>query len=136
MIPWFELPKTFQEAIALTRKLGVRYLWIDSLCIIQDDHHGWEVESAKMATIYSLSYLTIAATHAADSQQGCFSTRWTVANDLLDLPRFTSREIEIPLQKSNKGQKFQVLVRHSTYQAHEHLMSTRNSIKVTAPLRT
>lgn len=36
-ITWDQIPKTFQDAITLTRQLGIRYLWIDSLCIIQDD---------------------------------------------------------------------------------------------------
>lgn len=36
-LDWEELPKTFRDAICVTRALGVRYLWIDSLCIIQDD---------------------------------------------------------------------------------------------------
>jgi hypothetical protein len=36
-IPWHSLPKTFQDAITFTRGLQIRYLWIDSLCTIQDD---------------------------------------------------------------------------------------------------
>jgi len=40
-IPISVLPKTFNDAIALTRRLGVRYIWIDSLCIIQDDNLDW-----------------------------------------------------------------------------------------------
>ncbi|KAK0657597.1 heterokaryon incompatibility protein-domain-containing protein [Cercophora newfieldiana] len=67
-----ELPKTFRDAIALTRRLGVRYIWIDSLCIVQDDLRDWEVESAKMCDIYSRAYLTIAATHAKDGRGGLF----------------------------------------------------------------
>jgi hypothetical protein len=39
-------PKTFREAIGIARKLGARYLWIDSLCIVQDDEADWEVEAA------------------------------------------------------------------------------------------
>lgn len=52
-IAWSELSKTFQEAITLTRNLGFRYIWIDSLCIIQDSAQDWNIESAKMATVYS-----------------------------------------------------------------------------------
>jgi Heterokaryon incompatibility protein (HET) len=78
-IPWDRLPKSFQDAITFVRNLGIRYLWIDALCIIQDDKGDWERESAKMATIYASSILTIAATKSADSSGGCFSTvpnRW------------------------------------------------------------
>ncbi|KAF2834758.1 HET-domain-containing protein [Patellaria atrata CBS 101060] len=67
------LPSTYKDAITLTRLLGVRYLWIDSLCIIQDDEDDWRRESSKMASIYRNSYLTIAATAAEHSGIGCFS---------------------------------------------------------------
>ncbi|KAF2786856.1 heterokaryon incompatibility, partial [Melanomma pulvis-pyrius CBS 109.77] len=36
-IPFYDLPKTFKDAMVITRKLGYNYIWIDSLCIIQDD---------------------------------------------------------------------------------------------------
>ncbi|KJZ74886.1 hypothetical protein HIM_05795 [Hirsutella minnesotensis 3608] len=70
-----QLPKTFQDAIAVTRKLGVRYIWIDSLCIIQDDERDWEHESARMADVYSNAYLTIAATGKSSSSDGLFLGR-------------------------------------------------------------
>ncbi|KAF8859221.1 HET-domain-containing protein [Acephala macrosclerotiorum] len=47
-----ELPKTFRDAVITTRTLGVRYLWIDSLCIIQDDVKDWETESKIMAELF------------------------------------------------------------------------------------
>lgn len=50
----------FSDAIWLCRQLGIDYIWIDSLCIVQDDEQDWEVESAKMAQYYSLAHLTIA----------------------------------------------------------------------------
>jgi hypothetical protein len=74
-IDFNELPKTFQDAIIVTRALGVRYIWIDSLCICQDDRADWDRESAKMHSVYSNSYLTIAATCAKDSSIGCFVPR-------------------------------------------------------------
>ncbi|CAI6338535.1 unnamed protein product [Periconia digitata] len=71
-IPWDELTKTFQHAITLTRDLGIEYIWIDSLCIVQDSASDWEIESARMADIYSNSHLTIAATSSHDSRGGLF----------------------------------------------------------------
>ncbi|KAF2809817.1 HET-domain-containing protein [Mytilinidion resinicola] len=68
------LPRNFQDAITITRRLDIQYIWIDSVCIIQDDKYDWEVESAKMADIYRYSYLTIAAASSADSTGGCFSS--------------------------------------------------------------
>jgi Heterokaryon incompatibility protein (HET) len=69
------LSKTFQDAIFITRKLGVQYLWIDSLCIIQDSDADWEIESSKMASIYENSYLTISAASAATGEDGFLSKR-------------------------------------------------------------
>lgn len=69
------LPKTFRDAVLISRKLGVRYLWIDSLCIIQDSKEDWENESARMGDVYAHSYLTIAARGAANAGIGCFIPR-------------------------------------------------------------
>lgn len=67
-----ELPKTFQDTITVTREIGVRYLWIDSLCIIQygDDKADWQIESRLMDSVFSQAYCTIAATAAVDSNAG------------------------------------------------------------------
>lgn len=72
-IAWGKLSKTFRDAITFTRGLGFRYIWIDSLCIIQDDAGDWNVESSKMASVYSNGYLTIAGTFAKDGHEGLFS---------------------------------------------------------------
>ncbi|XEU97315.1 hypothetical protein FSHL1_002601 [Fusarium sambucinum] len=64
------LPKNFQDAITITRSIGLQYLWIDSLCIVQDDNIDWEVESSKMASIYSDAYLVLAASQAGESSDG------------------------------------------------------------------
>ncbi|KAF2029949.1 HET-domain-containing protein [Setomelanomma holmii] len=69
------LPKTFREAVLVTRKLGVRYLWIDSLCILQDSREDWERESAVMGDIYASSYLTIAARGSVNPAGGLFFSR-------------------------------------------------------------
>lgn len=65
-----DLPKTFQDAIEVTRKLGVQYLWIDSLCIIQGQDGDWKRESGRMESVFSSAYCTIAATSAKDSYTG------------------------------------------------------------------
>ncbi|KAI1201454.1 heterokaryon incompatibility protein-domain-containing protein [Nemania serpens] len=67
------LPPTFRDAILIARKLKLRYIWIDSLCIMQDSRSDWESESAKMASIYKNAFITIAATASPDFQGGCFS---------------------------------------------------------------
>ncbi|PVH68832.1 HET-domain-containing protein, partial [Cadophora sp. DSE1049] len=74
-IPSNILPVLFQEIISITRALGLRYLWIDSLCILQDDVHDWERESGHMAAVYEGSWLTIAATFAPSPRQTLFDPR-------------------------------------------------------------
>lgn len=71
-IPLAQLPKTFKDAVIVTRSLGVRYLWIDSLCILQDSQEDWEREASRMSTVYSNCYLMIAADHSGSCHGGCF----------------------------------------------------------------
>lgn len=65
-----DLPQTYADAIAVTRRLGIQYLWIDSFCIIQDDRGDWTIESQKMGDIYEKAYVNIAATGAKDGSTG------------------------------------------------------------------
>ncbi|KAH7408032.1 heterokaryon incompatibility protein-domain-containing protein [Cadophora sp. MPI-SDFR-AT-0126] len=67
-----DLPKTFQDAVKVTRQLRIPYLWIDSLCIIQsgDNNEDWQRESRRMETVFSAAYCTVAATSAADWTTG------------------------------------------------------------------
>lgn len=69
------LSKTFRDAVHATRKLGFRYVWIDSLCIIQDSKSDWEAEAATMCDVYRNATLTIAAAHAPGGDVGCFQNR-------------------------------------------------------------
>ena len=68
-----ELPKTFRDAVQVCRKLDIRNIWIDSLCIVQDDSNDWIDQAGRMAGIFDNAYLTIAASKAKDSASGCFS---------------------------------------------------------------
>ncbi|KAM0540774.1 hypothetical protein ACHAPJ_013505, partial [Fusarium lateritium] len=74
-IPSKDLPKTFREAMHIARSLGFKYIWIDSLCIIQDDAEDWKRESVRMGSVYGRSGLNIAATSASDGQVGCLFDR-------------------------------------------------------------
>jgi hypothetical protein len=80
-IRWDDLSKTFQDAVTITKEFGVAYIWIDSLCIIQDDGRDWEIESAKMADIYEGSILTISAALSPDGEGGCFSDNRRLKDD-------------------------------------------------------
>ncbi|KAI9696148.1 MAG: hypothetical protein M1820_008289 [Bogoriella megaspora] len=74
-IPWASLPQKLQAAIITVLKLELQYLWIDALCIIQDDNDDWTYEAARMAEVYSNSYLNIAADASRDSTGGLFRQR-------------------------------------------------------------
>jgi hypothetical protein len=69
------LPRTFRDAVTVTRGLGLKYIWIDSLCIIQDDTDDWENESTKMEQVFSAAFLTISASSARSSLEGFLADR-------------------------------------------------------------
>ncbi|KAG7406730.1 hypothetical protein Forpe1208_v014520 [Fusarium oxysporum f. sp. rapae] len=73
-IDWNALPRTYQDAILVTRRLGIRFLWIDSLCIIQDDDEDWRMESSLMGDIYHHAYVTLAASKCTGPHDGLFTT--------------------------------------------------------------
>ncbi|KAL9043216.1 MAG: hypothetical protein Q9214_003575 [Letrouitia sp. 1 TL-2023] len=60
-IPLDQMPSTFRDAVYITRRLGLRHLWINSLCIIQDSPEDWESEATRMGKIYRYGLLNIAA---------------------------------------------------------------------------
>lgn len=83
------LPRTIKDAIVTTRKLGFRYLWVDSLCIVQDDVQDWAHEAALMGRIYERAFCVIAATAAPSSDIGLF------------IPRPAQKQAVMPCQPGN-----------------------------------
>jgi hypothetical protein len=74
-IPWNSLSRTFQDAIVTTRELELRYIWIDSLCIVQDDPEDWGRESERMASTYEGAQVVLAASDAKDGHDGFLGLR-------------------------------------------------------------
>lgn len=74
-IEWTALPKTFRDAVTVTSFLGIKYLWIDSLCIIQGCEDDWRRESMMMGHVYKRSHCNIAADFSVNSQGGLFISR-------------------------------------------------------------
>ena len=70
------LPHVFQDAIFVAVSLGIKFLWIDSLCIMQDedDRADWEIESQQMDKVYSHSFLNISATKSSNGSESLFYT--------------------------------------------------------------
>jgi hypothetical protein len=91
-----ELPLLYRDAIEITSELDIKLMWIDSLCIVQNNYSDWEAESAKMADIYSGAYLTIAATAAGESTQRVLT------------PRRAGKKV---LYKNTKGDEYRLRVR-------------------------
>jgi hypothetical protein len=91
-----DFPPTFRDAVLITRRLGYQYLWIDSLCIIQDSPEDWLAESAKMGYIYKHASLTIAAEAGADSEAGIFESTNKVRSQLTT--------IEVPYYRKGHAQ--------------------------------
>ena len=69
--------KTLKEAVEVTRRLGIPYIWIDSLCIIQEGDAGedWQLEAPRMGEIYNNATLTISSAAATSPTSGLFYNR-------------------------------------------------------------
>jgi hypothetical protein len=94
-IRFSELPQTFQDAVTIAKNLGIEYLWIDSLCIIQDSIEDWEHECSRMASVYRGALITIAASDAADSSKGFFHDYNRAKFDPCELPYWNDTEDEM-----------------------------------------
>ncbi|KAL8759951.1 MAG: hypothetical protein Q9199_000419 [Rusavskia elegans] len=70
-----DLPAVIRDAITVTRRLKFEYLWVDSLCICQDDEQEWEKEATLMADIYGGSVFTISALSSPSADIGFLGPR-------------------------------------------------------------
>ncbi|KAI0191417.1 heterokaryon incompatibility protein-domain-containing protein [Xylaria flabelliformis] len=85
-IPLSRLPLTFREAVDITFRLGLEYLWIDSLCILQSgpgSHEDWLSHTSDMASIYSNCTVNIHAHNSASPFGGCYSARHSTQHRLV-----------------------------------------------------
>jgi len=76
-IPWGDMPETLQDACTVTKALGIRYIWIDCLFIVQDSIVDWEQEAQKMGAFYERAYVKIAATGAETGSDSFMAARAT-----------------------------------------------------------
>ncbi|KAH4038778.1 hypothetical protein HBH98_061620 [Parastagonospora nodorum] len=79
-----DMPRTFREAIAVCMVLHIEYLWIDSLCILQDDTSDWAHEAGLMHKVYSFSHCNLSASDAGNGTHGLFRQRDTSILDLVN----------------------------------------------------
>jgi hypothetical protein len=82
-VPLSELPRTYVDAVHVTRTVGVKYLWIDALCMMQEPSGNleWKTEARRMGDIYSNAWCTVAASHGDSAQSGCFVKRSSLLLD-------------------------------------------------------
>ena len=85
-----DMPATFRDAIVTTRKLGYQYLWIDSLCIIQDSVEDWAYESSQMQHYYKNAILTIATDHLTGDHESFLENVRTQESTSVRIPCNTS----------------------------------------------
>ncbi|KAF2676494.1 HET-domain-containing protein [Lentithecium fluviatile CBS 122367] len=122
-IPLYELPKTYREAVETCRKLGIAYLWIDSLCIIQDDIRDWECESETMGTIYFHSILTLSAAMASSSAEGLFIAKKPCGR-VDETPRDMIAKLP-PSFNAHQGQAYLIPRKWGVFGVYDGILQTR-----------
>jgi hypothetical protein len=147
-IPLKELPATFRDAVTMCRNLQVRYLWIDALCIIQDDEEDWEREAGLMAQVYSNAALVIAASASPSSRGGLQLQRVVRMSEesegarragISALRLTISEHMDVPAYLNARGWCFQEKALATAYLAVQHDRSewecktTRYTLKSDVP---
>lgn len=131
-IPMTQVPQAFTDAAAVTLHLGYQYLWIDSLCIIQDSTIDWNAESVKMGDIYRGAVVTITAPDSSSCRSG-FRRPVQQPQDPVRLPYLNDQTGEILPMTVCRGTPGAWLRRTADGDAvfrrgwilQEHLLSTR-----------
>lgn len=131
-ISFEDLPSTFRDAVTTTRELGVRFLWIDSLCIIQGPGGDFDQEAKRMEDVFSAAYCVIAANSAKGQTDGFLKDRGERQKVLTfqqeDKPTFYVRRVvddfekhvlESPLNKRGWVLQERALARRTIYFSEE-----------------
>lgn len=120
------IPRTFEDAILITRALGISFIWIDALCIIQDSADDWAQEAGKMRDIYGGSSLNIAASDSPNSGGGCFATKDSSAEMFVLAQEIDEHEILLRLQLGDTRQHTkQTILSSRGWVLQEQLLSHR-----------
>jgi hypothetical protein len=131
-IPVAGLPRTFRDAVEVSQALDIRYLWIDSLCIVQDDDADWETHVELMADIYRNAYITLAAGTSEDDEGGFFRTpeekftklkSFVVNDDISKFEIYMRRCLPHPDEEWPAGTEMPLMSRGWVFQ--ERLLSRR-----------
>lgn len=122
-----DLPRTVQEAIEVCRALSMRYLWVDALCIIQEDSEDFTREVANMGAIYTGSLFTVAAADSTDAESGCFRKRFPLRREecVLIESEHTRWIFQNPYQLSHDHDLGKTLLSRRGWVLQEQMMSPR-----------
>jgi hypothetical protein len=107
-IPFESLPQTIKDAIIVTRELKYKYLWVDALCIVQDNETDRAQEVSKMSLVYSGASLTISAAKTDNSEQGFLQGR--------DLVQSYSMVFELPFKVNREQVGTRILLHENCVQ--------------------
>ncbi|KAK0732020.1 heterokaryon incompatibility protein-domain-containing protein [Lasiosphaeris hirsuta] len=129
-----DMPLTLRHAVIATRKLGQRYLWIDALCIIQDDIDGadWKREAPQMGLIYQNAHCTLAAAAASTSTGGLFYPRrdhHVTAPVILRIPYSAAHQTSTRTRSwhlTPQTTKFQHMLQASVWNSRGWVLQERN----------
>jgi hypothetical protein len=122
------MPTTLQQAVQISRALGYRYLWIDALCIVQDDPLEWKREALEMGNIHQQSICTIAATGSKSAEGGLFLPRTDAQGAIaVAIPFVSEHGVEpqryFSVQRARKG--FSDLVQSSKWNSRGWILQER-----------
>lgn len=92
---WEKLPRTIQDSILLVSRLGFRYLWIDSLCIVQDSNSSWQLNAQAMHLVYGHALFTICAADGHDCSSGLRAAQ-PILRAVGTVPQVSSRNVDDP----------------------------------------
>lgn len=101
---WFStvtLPASIVDAIKTTRRLQLDYVWIDSLCIIQDSEEDWNAEAAKMADVYANAHVTIFADAAKDDGHGFLGPRKVFRSTSITISDTAKTQVVLQIRRSS-----------------------------------
>ncbi|KAK3995680.1 heterokaryon incompatibility protein-domain-containing protein [Cladorrhinum sp. PSN332] len=118
-----DLPPSFKHAVEVTRLLSIKYIWIDSLCIVQDSARDWAVESLKMHRVYRNSWLNLAAGGAGDCHGGFWFERDVLSSAPMRVQLSDKQEVMFPEPWYNERDNLKLFTRGWVYQ--EQLLARR-----------
>ncbi|KAF2101064.1 HET-domain-containing protein, partial [Rhizodiscina lignyota] len=120
-IDWSELPAVFQDIVTFCRRIGVRYLWIDALCILQDSKDDWRKEASRMKDYYSNAYISLSAAKASRPSEGCYTGHlpWGYKSHTLRSPPKAKFPYAIHVRRTRYFERPPIHERAWCFQEHE-----------------